>query len=113
MIKKKIKIPLYSGNIIIYITDDLQEVSKIHNLGNVKDYDAFAFEIEDEEKDNYYMAFEKPVKYSVIAHESLHITNLICKNQCIKLDHDNDEPQAYLLQWVFEQCYLLTKAIKL
>ena len=39
----------------------------------------------------------------VVAHEAVHAVNNIFKSRGIKLDINNDELQAYLTEWVFEQ----------
>jgi hypothetical protein len=40
-----------------------------------------------------------------LAHEAVHATNLIFKHGNIKLDVNNDEPQAYLLGWFVGELY--------
>ena len=40
---------------------------------------------------------------SLIAHESVHLVNHLFEDWGIKLDLDNDEPQAYLTGWFVEQ----------
>lgn len=98
---KKINIPIYRGVFVICITDDLKKVENKFNLINTDSLDAFTFKI----GHNYYMVTTKDLKISVIAHESVHIKNMIFKDSFIKLDINNDEPEAYLLEWVIDQYY--------
>lgn len=44
----------------------------------------------------------KDAKASVVAHEAVHIANIIFKRADIQLDIDNDEPYAYLLGWIVD-----------
>ena len=98
---KKIKVPIYGGAFVIYVTDDLKKVEKKFNLIKNDDLDGFTFKI----GCNYHIATTKNLKTSVIAHESVHIKNMIFKDSYIKPDVDNDEPEAYLLEWIVEQYY--------
>lgn len=42
-----------------------------------------------------------PFSISVIAHEALHVTNMILSGSSIEIDiNSNDEAQAYLLGWI-------------
>lgn len=41
--------------------------------------------------------------YGVIAHEATHVKNIILSGIGHQIDMHNDEPEAYLLQWVFDQ----------
>jgi hypothetical protein len=40
-----------------------------------------------------------------IAHESVHLTNFLFLRKGIKLNLNNDEPQAYLLGWITGEIY--------
>lgn len=91
----KIKVPLYHTNLKIV-------VSKKHP--NLKKYAAFVTV-----KKNTVIVFISPkCTPDVIAHEAVHVVNIIFKRVCIQLDIDNDEAQAYLTGWVVKQ---LTKAL--
>lgn len=51
------------------------------------------------------------VKYSQLAHESLHATNRILTHVGVDpLGFNNDEPIAYLLQYIMEQSLLILEA---
>ena len=41
--------------------------------------------------------------YSLVVHELEHVKNLIWKSKGYKPQADNDEPDAYLIGWLFEQ----------
>lgn len=41
----------------------------------------------------------------ILAHECFHASNIIMRKRGIKPDPYNDEPQAYLIQWLFNNCF--------
>lgn len=51
----------------------------------------------------------KNIITGVVAHESLHASNFIFDRKGIEVDRENDEPQAYLIQWIANKCYKLLK----
>lgn len=102
---KTVKIPIYFGNLKIIIADDLKDVMLKYKLNGEGNYDAFVWwEDNREGVTQYFVAVSKKnITNSIIAHESVHIVNLIFKHRGIELDIINDEPQAYLTGWVFRQ----------
>lgn len=59
------------------------------------------------------IAFKKELPpIGVIAHEAFHLTCHVFDERGIKPDLDNDEPQAYLLEWVVDRIYNLTRGAK-
>lgn len=103
---KKVKIPLYVGRLIIYQVDNIKEIEKKHNLTDCTGVDALAFQINKKNgSGRFFMAFEGKTTPSIIAHEATHITNLIFSHFGAELDLKNDEPQAYLLEWVVNECH--------
>jgi hypothetical protein len=100
--EKEIKIPIYGGK-IIFIYEDLIHIKDKYNLNfNPNDYDAIVFNVE--EKDQFILAFSI-IKDSTLMHEIVHLVNNIFKSRNIKLDVDNDEPQAYLAGWIADELY--------
>lgn len=105
--KKRIKIPIYHGDLFIYSVSDLNEIGKKFDMIDLSDREAIAFQITG--KDGYmkyYLAFEENPTNKIIAHESLHITGFIFKDRGMKMDLHNDEFQCYLLGWIVGQCDL-------
>lgn len=102
---KIIRIPLYTGSIVLIQLEkelDLKVVTEKYNmLPNVSEYDGIAF------RDNgkYIIAVTQKIKPSVIAHESFHAVGYIFEDHSIVIDIKNDEPAAYLLEWIVEQCH--------
>lgn len=101
---KKIKIPIYHGNLIIVVDDNWERINKKYNTEIKKDFDGVVFKKPC--KDGYMeyvVAFSRPPKGHIIAHEAVHVVNYIFVDGLIELDRYNDEPQAYLTEWVVRQ----------
>ena len=110
MRKKKIIIPIYPVNftIIEFETDDeLQKMfNDVHFLQEINSFNGGVFEY----KEHLYVCFRKinedgksyPTP-GIIVHESKHLVNEVFNRVGAELDLNNDEPEAYLLQWVFEE----------
>lgn len=103
--KKVFKIPLYFGELILIQEKDLSKIIKEYDLVDVADYNGLAFEAPVNNYARYVLAVNNNVTPKIIAHESLHIVNFICKHRGIYHDTNNDEPQAYLLGWIVEKCH--------
>ena len=101
MKKKKIKIPIFHGEITIIKAKNWNKVSEKYKL-DLKDYSAVVWK---DEKKNYlslYVAFCGKAKTPVIAHEAVHLVNHVFINKGIDLCRYNDENQAYLTGWFVE-----------
>lgn len=104
--KKKIKIPIYFGDLILIQTDDFDALPEKYGIGRLKPYDAVAFEhIKKNGYIRYFIVVRTKCKPRTVAHEVVHIVNSILKDKGIQLDYDNDEAQAYLTGWIIHQCY--------
>lgn len=98
----KYKIPLYHSNLYVIYSDDIYAVISKYALDkSAKDCLAFAFKWE-WKKPGYYVVITKN-QIDVIAHEAVHIVNMVFKDKCISLDLTNDEPQAYLTGWIVKK----------
>lgn len=105
MKSETIKIPIYGGRLTMILCDSLQEVNnKYHFNDDVSYYRAVVF-TNKALPDLQHVVFEKVNNPSVITHEAVHIVNHIFNRVGIKLDSYNDEAQAYLTQWAFDECY--------
>lgn len=102
MIEKEIKIPIFPGKLIVINTEDFALVnSKYKTKIPEGKYDAVTFLDED---DNYVVAFDSVnVSNGIIVHESVHVVNHILDSLDTSPSTKEDELQAYLTQWVFEQ----------
>ena len=76
--------------------DDDQEIYCQTNTGSIKI-----------DKDDYRCIFiilnpniKSKINYATLAHETIHTANHIFHMRYIKYDYDNDEPFAYLVEWI-------------
>lgn len=114
--KKKLKIPLYFGNLVIH------QVSKKRMNKLIKDedlskhgisagtHDAFVFK----KRHSYHMVFKKGYcNARVVAHEALHVVHFIFSDRGIDIDIKNDESECYLLGWIVGKCHKHLKLRKI
>ncbi|CAD0220338.1 hypothetical protein [Chryseobacterium sp. JV274] len=110
MKKKTIKIPIYFGDLTIIHSDGWEEVNKKYEkqsdwsspLDN--GYEACVFPAHYKSGyTQYVVAFKRIPKGSTIAHECVHLVNHVFQDRGLVLDMYNDETQAYLTGWFFEQ----------
>lgn len=109
-IKKKYKIPIYHGTLIVIISDDLEKINEKYKLFdkdelNIDEYDGLVVRKSLKGYTQYYVLLEPGVKLSVLVHESKHAVNRIFYDRSIDLDIINDEAECYLLGWVFSKVY--------
>lgn len=97
-----ITIPIYNQKLKLYI-GKTKKVERKYNLNDTSGFDAFVFESNPEDKHNYVMVLRKGLKSHVIVHEVVHLVNLIFKDIQHETGAGNDEPQAYLTQWLYKK----------
>jgi len=115
MIIKKIEIPIYFGELLICIGETNEEVEKKFKVKNTIGCDAFVIrQILENGFTKYAIVFFKDIKPTpkIIVHECIHLKNMLFKDRCIKLDRDNDEPEAYFTGWLFSVIFEYLKLIK-
>ncbi len=104
MKSKTIKIPIYCGKLTMILSDDLSFVEKKHKTTSLEDFGAVT--LKDKLKYRHYIvAFTDAEHLSNIAHEIVHIKNHIFLDCAMELDAYNDEPEAYLTGWLFDEIY--------
>lgn len=96
--KRKIKIPIFRVSLLIVVVDDMNEClqidSKVDTASDscVVDYN-----------DGRVTIFVTGKDLSVVAHECLHVKNSIWYRIGYKPQADNDEVDAYLLDYIFNE----------
>ena len=101
MKKKTIEIPIYRAKLTIVYDKDLSYIEKKYKTASLLNYGAVTLKDENEFK-HYVVAFEC-YDNSLIAHEIVHIINYLYLDIGIELDTHNDESQAYLTGWLFNE----------
>lgn len=112
MKEKVIKIPIFFGRLRMIQVKKLKALNKRYKLEGC--YAAVVFRAIDKKgREEIVVAFEKnSLNNEIIAHECIHIVNLIFLDIGMKLDLDNDEAQAYLTGYLFSKCEKFLKSNK-
>ena len=110
MKRKVTKIPVFFGDFIILLdNDNWSNVNEIysHRLNWDRPADerdeAFVFRDNYNGYSKYIVCFKSKPSNKIIAHEVVHLVNRLFEDRGIVLDVKNDECQAYLTGWFFEQ----------
>lgn len=106
MVKKTIQIPIYCCELTVIIDKDLSYVEKKYKTKSLKDFGAVTLKDESKYR-SYVVAFTDRDHLSNIAHEIVHIKNHIYLDSAMELDRVNDEPEAYLTGWLFDEIFKL------
>ncbi|SED10958.1 hypothetical protein SAMN04489761_4303 [Tenacibaculum sp. MAR_2009_124] len=112
--EKEIELPIYHGTIVFIDSNDIGKINERHKLDAKREPFASAYEnykkLDDGSTQTYYLIVcnsKTKLDFTVgsVAHECFHITNFIFENRGIKADLNNDEPQAYLLEYLMDIAY--------
>ena len=104
MKKKTIAISIYCCELTLILDKDLSYIEKKYKTKSLKDFGAVT--LKDEYKYRHYViGFTDAQHLSNIAHEIVHLKNHIYLDCAMELDRNNDEPEAYLTGWLFDQIY--------
>jgi len=112
---KKIKIPIYNGTLVLIQNKSLQDIPK---KWKPEKFDLSGYAAVTCHRDNkfgfryFVILFTKSIGSKTIAHEALHCMSDIFDHRGIKFDIYNDEPAAYLLGWIVDQCHKYLKVKK-
>lgn len=103
MRKKRVKIPLYYGALVLIQVDSWEAVNKKFDFDLTNGYTAMVHRIFTKTGSReYYAVFNSSnenISASIIAHEAVHLVNRVFIDVGITPDLVNDEPQAYLTGW--------------
>lgn len=114
---KKVKVPIYYGWLHIIITEGgMQPVKDRYGIkDNVENYGAFVWSNYVRGISQYYISIDEDVQGDLIAHEVVHLVNAVFIHTGQQLDRHNDEAQAYLTGWFFNEIekFLRSKSVKI
>lgn len=108
---KTIKLDIYNRSVNVCLVDDSKALNKIwlDRMGYESDGDIDGLTLK-EDDGNYSIVFsEEDLDVGVLAHEVFHVTCNVAEDICATIDPANDEPFAYLNEYIFKQSY---KALK-
>ena len=104
MKQKTIEINPYCCCLTMILDKDLSYIQKKYKTIPLNDFGAVTFKNELKYR-HYIVAFTDKDHLSNIAHEIVHIKNHIFLDCAMEADRNNDEPEAYLTGWLFDQIY--------
>ena len=108
MKRTTIDIPIYCCKLTIILDKDLSYVEKKYKTRSLSDFGAVT--LKDESKYRHYVVGLTDANHlSNIAHEIVHLKNHIYVDSAMEVDRYNDEPEAYLTGWLFDQIYNIIK----
>ncbi|MDE5976933.1 MAG: hypothetical protein K2G70_00490 [Turicibacter sp.] len=98
--EKNIQIPIWDFKVEVCIFDSLEEAQSKYPKFMTDGLLACTVEYLDCSKCKLIIPSNR---YSDVVHELEHVKNLVWKAKGYKPHEDNDEPDAYLIGWLFEQ----------
>lgn len=98
---RKIKVPIYNFTIYVTIFDEWEEVTKYY-IGN-KNVEREGFLLVNNLDVNTLKFFVNAECPSCITHEIIHIKNIIFDVIGHVSNAENDEPEAYLVQYLYDK----------
>lgn len=102
-------IPIYGGTFILFLTNSAEMLKEyVPDFADDQVY-AHALYRDWDDKDRFMMVlnFDKVIHPGAIAHEALHVAHNIASCRDILPDYENDEPIAYLVEWVTDEVYAI------
>ncbi len=104
MLKKTLEIPIYYGKLTIVLDKDLSYIERNFKTKSLSDFGAVTLKHPNKYR-HYIVAFTDSKHLSNIAHEIIHLKNHIYLDCAMEIDRYNDEPEAYLVGWLFDEIY--------
>ena len=106
---KHFNIPFYRGYLVVILTDDTERINKMlsvnfENIYGYTIYDAYRGQ------QGFFIVLNpnssfRNMTHGTIAHEAYHAAGFIAIRRGITADFDNDEPLAYLADWITDKVY--------
>lgn len=103
MIHRRIKVPLYGCFIHIFINENFKEVSDAYKLRYSEESCSNVACAGTLKLANFYILIRPKTKFHYIVHECIHVKNFIFIYTEMILDSNNDEAEAYLTEWIFNE----------
>lgn len=112
--KKIVNIPIYGSWLCIILSNDAKLINKeVDNFGYDKEpyataiYNSIKIKGDKHLRQGFYVILnpdnELGITTGVIAHEAFHISNMLFEIRGVRPSFDNDEPQAYFIEWVCDE----------
>lgn len=109
----KITVPLYFCNLGIHVTKNLEKTLNDVNYDGDLIGDAYCvFDTDITRTYDLVFRYDR-MDYGMIAHECFHLTHIIMRDINKRYDVENDEPEAYLIQFLVGAVYDFLKKNKI
>lgn len=112
MKSKTIDIPIYYGKLVMVLSDNWEEVNLKYWNDIGDQFAAAVFQRDIKNFPRYIVAFNGKPEGKTIAHEVVHLVSHIFRDRGITMDPYNDEPQAYLTGFLFQEIEKFLRTIK-
>ena len=101
-----IQIPIYRGELGLIVSDKIDYIKNIIPEFETDDLFAHSYYHNHDGNESFTMILnynhsDVEIKMGTIAHESYHLVSMILDSRGVALDFNNDEPGAYLMEWIF------------
>jgi len=111
------QVPIYGGMLVIMITNDMKRIKKYLPEFNPNELFAHACFDNFRGMQGFFVILNPSnmngvISPGVVAHEATHISSYIAKERGFVADFDNDEPIAYLVQYVADRAWDYLQLIK-
>jgi len=112
--KQDLILPIYRGHFVTIITNDFDKIKKIDPEFRGDQSTLYAHSIHmpwgKNKRDGYVIVLNfdnpsRPLYPGTIAHETVHIANMVAGSRGVIADFENDEPIAYLVEWLTDQVH--------
>lgn len=107
---KEIEFPLYRGVLVVMLSNDLDLVRKDIEEFKLEDIYGHTINVNWKGNNGFVVLLNldndyRKTHHGTIAHEAIHATNMLLDSRGVLADFNNDEAQAYLLEWVVDEIY--------
>lgn len=105
---KKINIPIYDSQVNVYIGNILDNLKKINSKFNInvevsENIEGMAINLESNQGTLHMLLIEKDCRLNTLVHECLHVAWDILDDKGVMCSVDNQEPLAYLTDYIFDK----------
>ena len=121
MILEEIGIPIYKGLFVLILNpshEEVQEVIPEFSDNDVVFAHSWRYRWGKDGKEGFIMILSTQcplakLDHGTIAHEAIHIKNMVFELRGIHLDPDNDEAEAYFVGWLITEIYKVLEENKI
>jgi hypothetical protein len=100
---RKIDIDILNALVCVHTTDSISDFLLGYGKNASELIVACTFFEENDPDEKIQVVFEKKADDCTIVHEAVHIVNMLFQKKGIYYDLDNDEIQAYMVEYIFNE----------